>query len=108
MLLTMVPFLGPMVSCIISIILTAMQFGDWYHPLMIFGVFAVVVSLENFFYSPRIMGNRVGLHPLVIIVAVLIGITLLGGVLGGVLSIPFAAALRVIMARYLWKPNNAG
>lgn len=108
MLLTMVPFLGPMVSCILSIFLTAMQFGDWYHPLMIFALFAVVVSLENFFYSPRIMGNRVGLHPLVIIVAVLIGITLLGGVLGGVLSIPLAAALRVIMVRYLWKPNSAG
>jgi predicted PurR-regulated permease PerM len=107
MLLTMVPFLGPMVSCIISVILTALQFGDWFHPLMVFVIFAVVVSLENFFYSPRIMGNRVGLHPLVIIVAVLIGITLLGGVLGGVLSIPFAAALRVIMVRYLWKPNNA-
>jgi predicted PurR-regulated permease PerM len=75
---------------------------------MIFALFAVVVSLENFFYSPRIMGNRVGLHPLVIIVAVLIGITLLGGVLGGVLSIPLAAALRVIMVRYLWKPNSAG
>jgi predicted PurR-regulated permease PerM len=96
-----------MVSCIISVILTALQFGDWFHPLMVFVIFAVVVSLENFFYSPRIMGNRVGLHPLVIIVAVLIGITLLGGVLGGVLSIPFAAALRVIMVRYLWKPNDA-
>jgi predicted PurR-regulated permease PerM len=69
---------------------------------MVFIVFAVVVSLENFFYSPRIMGNRVGLHPLVIIVAVLIGITFLGGLLGGVLAIPLAAALRVILFRYLW------
>jgi predicted PurR-regulated permease PerM len=102
LLLTMVPFLGPLVSCIISVTLTALQFGDWFHPLMIIVVFAVVVSLENFFYSPRIMGNRVGLHPLVIIVAVMIGITLLGGLLGGVLAIPLAAALRVILVRYLW------
>lgn len=107
MLLTIVPFLGPLLSCILSLILTAMQFGDWVHPLMVVGIFVVVVSLENFFYSPRIMGTRVGLHPLVIIVAVLIGITLLGGLLGGVLSIPLAAALRVIMVRYLWKPNGA-
>ena len=103
MLLTMVPFLGPLVSCVLSMILTAMQFGDWFHPLMIIAVFAVVVSLENFFYSPRIMGNRVGLHPLVIIIAVMIGITLLGGLLGGILAIPLAAALRVILFRYLWK-----
>jgi predicted PurR-regulated permease PerM len=103
MLLTMVPFLGPLVCCIMSVVLTAMQFGDWSHPLMTVAIFAVVVTLENFFYSPRIMGDRVGLHPLVIIVAVMIGITLLGGVLGGILAIPLAAALRVILFRYLWK-----
>ena len=103
LLLTMIPFLGPMISCILAVILTALQFGDWFHPVMIIAVFAVVVSLENFFYSPRIMGNRVGLHPLVIIVAVMIGITLLGGLLGGILAIPLAAALRVILFRYLWK-----
>jgi predicted PurR-regulated permease PerM len=106
MILTMVPFLGPLISFILSMLLTALQFGDWYHPLMIFVIFAVVVSLENFFYSPRIMGNRVGLHPLVIIVAVLIGITLLGGLLGGVLAIPTAAALRVILFRYLWEKRR--
>jgi predicted PurR-regulated permease PerM len=106
LLLTMVPFLGPLVSCIISVALTGLQFGDWFHPLMIIVVFAVVVSLENFFYSPRIMGNRVGLHPLVIIVAVMIGITLLGGLLGGILAIPLAAALRVILVRYLWEKRK--
>ena len=103
MLLTMVPFLGSIIAFAISLALTAMQFSDWYHPLMVFALFCVVVSLENFFYSPHIMGNRVGLHPLVIIVAVMIGITLLGGLLGGVLAIPLAAALRVIMFRYIWK-----
>ena len=106
LLLTMIPFLGPMVCCIMSLALTAMQFGDWFHPLMILVVFAVVVTLENFFYSPRIMGNRVGLHPLVIIVALMVGVTLLGGVLGGLLAIPLAAALRVILFRYIWKKTK--
>ena len=108
MLLTMIPFLGSVTGFVISMVLTAMQFGDWIHPLMVFLIFVVVITLENFFYSPRIMGNRVGLHPAVVIIAVMIGITLLGGVLGGVLAIPLAAALRVIMSRYLWKPNHWG
>lgn len=103
MLFTMVPFLGSLISFIVAIALTAMQYGDWFHPLMIFVIFCIVISLENFFYSPHIMGHRVGLHPLIIIVAVMIGITLLGGILGGVLAIPLAAALRVILFRYLWK-----
>lgn len=104
--LTIIPFLGPMICFVISLALTAMQFGDWFHPLMIVAIFAVVVSLENFFYSPRIMGSRVGLHPLVIIIAVMIGVTLLGGILGGILAMPFAAALRVILFRYLWKKDG--
>ncbi len=103
MIFTMIPFLGSIINCIVALVLTAMQFGDWSHPLMIVVVFSLVVSLENFFYSPRIMGHRVNLHPAIVIVAVMIGITLLGGVLGGVLSIPLAAALRVILFRYLWK-----
>jgi predicted PurR-regulated permease PerM len=106
MMLTMIPFLGPMISCIIALGLTAMQYADWFHPLMVVVIFAVVVSLENFFYSPHIMGHRVGLHPLVIIVAVMVGVTLLGGILGGVLAIPLAAALRIILFRYLWKKSG--
>jgi predicted PurR-regulated permease PerM len=102
----MIPFLGSVIAFVIAMVLTIMQFGDWLHPLLVVLIFTIVITLENFFYSPRIMGNRVGLHPAVIIIAVMVGITLLGGVLGGVLAIPLAAALRVIMSRYLWKPNR--
>ena len=103
LIFTMVPFLGSLINFIVALVLTTMQFGDWFHPLMIVVVFSVVIGLENFFYSPLIMGNRVHLHPLIVIVAVMIGITVLGGILGGVLAIPLAAALRVILFRYLWK-----
>jgi predicted PurR-regulated permease PerM len=53
------------------------------------------------------MGNRVGLHPLTIIVSVLVGTTLLGGILGGILAIPLTAAGRVLMFRYVWKKRDA-
>ena len=46
---------------------------------------------------------RSGLHPVTIIIAVMVGTTLLGGLLGGVLAIPLTAALRVLMFRYVWK-----
>jgi predicted PurR-regulated permease PerM len=101
-LLTMIPFLGAIVICIAALTLSFVQYGDWLHPVLVLGVFAVVQSLEGLFIQPRIMGTRVGLHPLVIIVAVMTGTTLLGGILGGILAIPLAAALRVIMSRYVW------
>jgi predicted PurR-regulated permease PerM len=105
-LLTMIPFLGAIIVCITALALAFVQYGDWTHPLMVLGVFAVVQAIESLFISPKIMGDRVGLHPVVIIIAVMTGTTLLGGLLGGILAIPLAAALRVIMFRYVWKKRE--
>jgi len=102
-LLSMVPFLGAIVLFVCAMALTVIQFGDWLHPAIILGVFGVVQVLEGLVISPKIIGDRVGLHPLVIIIAVMTGTTLLGGILGGILAIPLAAALRVILFRYVWK-----
>ncbi len=102
-LLTMIPFLGAITTCTTALIIAFVQFGDWLHPLLVLAVFGVVQSLEGLVISPKIMGDRVGLHPLTIIIAVMAGTTLLGGLLGGILAIPFTAALRVLMFRYVWK-----
>jgi predicted PurR-regulated permease PerM len=71
--------------------------------LLVLGVFAIVQALEGLVIQPKIMGDRVGLHPLTIIIAVMAGTTLFGGLLGGILAIPLTAALRVLMFRYIWK-----
>lgn len=102
-LLSIVPFLGVAISIIPAVILAAVQFGDWLHPLLVIGLFALVQFLEGFVISPKIMGDRVGLHPLTIIIAVMVGTTLLGGITGGILAIPLTAALRVLMFRYIWR-----
>lgn len=104
--LSIVPYLGIVLSLIPAIALAAVQFGDWIHPLLVIGVFSLVQFLEGFFISPKIMGDRVGLHPLTIIVAVMVGTTLMGGLIGGILAIPLTAALRVLMFRYVWKRRS--
>jgi predicted PurR-regulated permease PerM len=101
--LSIVPFLGVMISLVPAVILAIVQFGDWLHPLLVLGIFGAVQMLEGLFISPKIIGDRVGLHPLTIIIAVMVGTTLLGGILGGVLAIPLTAALRTLMFRYVWK-----
>jgi predicted PurR-regulated permease PerM len=73
---------------------------------VVLGIFSLVQALEGFVISPKIMGDRVGLHPLTIIIAVMVGTTLMGGILGGILAIPLTAALRVLMFRYVWKKRN--
>ena len=89
-------------------LIAAFQFGDGTHMLLVLGIFGIVQAVEALVLQPKIIGDRVGLHPLTIIIALMVGTTLLGGILGGILAIPLTAALRVIMFRYVWKkPDEA-
>jgi predicted PurR-regulated permease PerM len=101
--LTIIPFIGAFVTVALALVVSLVQFGDWQHPALVLAVFAVVQTLEGFVIQPKIMGDRVGLHPVVIIIALMVGTTLLGGLLGGILAIPLAAAMRVLMFRYVWR-----
>jgi predicted PurR-regulated permease PerM len=89
-----------------ALVIALVAFGDWQHPLLVVAVFGVVQALEGTLIQPKIMGERVGLHPVTIIIALMVGTTLLGGILGGILAIPLTAALRVIMFRYVWKKRE--
>lgn len=104
---TMIPFIGAFIVASSALVLAFVQYGDLLHPMLVLVVFGVVQSLEGFVIQPRIMGDRMRLHPLAIIIAVMAGTTLLGGLLGGILAIPLAAALRVLMFRYVWKKPSS-
>lgn len=106
--LTMIPFLGAITTCGTALVIALVQYGDWAHPVMVLVVFGFVQLMEALVFQPKIIGNRVGLHPMTIIVALMVGTNLLGGVLGGILAIPLTAALRVLMFRYVWKRRPGG
>ena len=106
-ILGVVPYLGVALSIIPAVAIAVAQFGDLGHPVAVLGVFALAQMLEGLVISPKIIGDRVGLHPLTIIVSVMVGTTLLGGILGGVLAIPLTAALRTLMFRYVWRQRQA-
>jgi predicted PurR-regulated permease PerM len=108
MVLTIIPFLGAIVTCGAALLIAVVSFADWQHPVLVLAVFAVVQGIEGYVLQPKIIGDRVGLHPMVIIVAIMTGTTLLGGVLGGLLAIPLAAVLRVVMTRYVWRKKEPG
>jgi predicted PurR-regulated permease PerM len=100
--LGIIPYLGVMASIIPAVILGIVQFGDW-RVLLVVLVFVIVQAAEGLVISPKIMGDRVRMHPLTIIIAVMVGTTLMGGILGGILAIPLTAVLRTLMFRYVWK-----
>jgi predicted PurR-regulated permease PerM len=105
-ILGIIPYLGVMMSFIPAVIIGIVQFGDWRIALVV-GVFVAVQFLEGMVISPKIIGDRVGMHPLTIIIAVITGTTLMGGIVGGILAIPITAVLRALMFRYVWVKREA-
>jgi predicted PurR-regulated permease PerM len=61
---------------------------------MVVGWYVLVQVLEGFVLTPRIVGSSVGLHPAVVIVALLMGADLLGFV-GMLVAVPAAAVVKV-------------
>jgi predicted PurR-regulated permease PerM len=100
--LTMIPYIGIVLCWIPAVLIAAFQFGDWTHPLIVTAIFIGIQNLEGMFYAPRIVGNSVGLHPMTVIVSIFVWGLLIGGLLGPILAVPLTAALKVLLARYVW------
>lgn len=98
-LLSFIPFVGATVGLIGSVGLAFVQFDDWLRIAIVAGVFFVGQAVEGNFLTPRLVGDRVGLHPVWVIFALLAGGALFGFV-GVLLAVPVAATAGV-MARFL-------
>ena len=90
-----VPYLGFWVGILLSSLMALVTFGDMSHVFMVWGVFAIVQALESTVITPKVLGESVGLSPLAIILALVIGGQMFG-LLGIFLAVPVAAAARVI------------
>jgi len=95
-LLSIVPYLGTLVGVVASLLAAIFQFQDVLHPVLVLVVFAVGQSLEGMALTPMLVGDRIGLHPVAVIFAVLAGGQLFG-FLGILLALPAAAALNVLI-----------
>lgn len=97
-----IPYVGFLIGIILSSLMALVTFGDFSHLLWVWGVYCIVQALEGTFVTPRIMGESVGLSPLVIILALFAG-GQLSGLLGIFLAVPAAATLRVLArSSYQW------
>ena len=99
-LLVVVPYLGSAVGLGASLVLALMKFGLGAELIQVLVVFVVVQGIEGYLLTPRIVGDKVGLHPLVVMVALIVGGSLLG-IWGMLLAIPVTAVLSVFAAEWL-------
>jgi predicted PurR-regulated permease PerM len=98
-LVSVVPYLGFIVGLVLALLTTALQFHDVWHLLYVLMVFAFGSILENVILAPWLVGDRIGLHPVAVIFAVLAGGQLFGFT-GVLLALPSAAVIMVLV-RYI-------
>jgi predicted PurR-regulated permease PerM len=101
-ILEAIPYIGPLTSTIVASLVALVNEG----PMVAFWVavsFIIIQQLENHILVPKIMGKFVGLSPVVIIIAMIVGGKFLG--LGGIiLAIPIATSLAVIIKDFVENP----
>lgn len=95
-MLTFVPYLGAMTGLLLALAVAFTQFDSWSSILMVVGVFAIGQVLEGNFLTPKLVGGRIGLHPVWIIFALFAGGATFGFV-GLLLAVPMAALIGVLV-----------
>jgi predicted PurR-regulated permease PerM len=103
-LLSFVPFVGTITGFVAGLGIAFAQFSDWGPIVAVLAVFVVGQMIEGNFLTPKLVGDRVGLHPVWVMFALLAGGALFG-FLGVLLALPVAAVIGVLvrfaLSRYL-------
>lgn len=72
------------------------------HPLLVIAIYLVIQTVDPFILTPILLGKAVDLRPITVVIAVLVGASLMG-MLGIILSIPVTAVLKVLINHYYIK-----
>ncbi len=115
--LGIIPYIGIILCWLPAVIIASVQGGSWIvandaalwvFPVVVTGIFFVVQQVDGLFITPKIVGDRVGLHPVTVIFSVFLWSLLLGGLLGAILAVPMTATCKVILKRYVWERSLLG
>ena len=95
-----IPYMGLILGVIIAGLSALIQFQDIFYLLYVVLIFGVAQALEGMLLTPLLVGDKIGLHPVAVIFAVLIGEHLFG-VTGMILALPIAAIAMVMIRRLI-------
>ena len=95
-LVSIVPFLGFILGLCVALIVALFQFGTWWGLLGVVAVFTIGQVAESVVLQPKLLGDKIGLHPVAVIFAVLAGGNLFG-LTGVLLALPAAAVIMVLL-----------
>jgi predicted PurR-regulated permease PerM len=97
--LNFIPFVGPVIGLLLAELAVFLGSGTLYNYLGVLIVYVIVQGVEGFYLTPKILGRRVGLSPLMVFLCILIGGAFFGP-LGVLLAVPVAAIAAVLWKRF--------
>ena len=95
-LISFVPFVGAVVGFLAAVGMALVQYSEWGPIAAVAGIFVAGQILEGNFLTPKLVGERIQLHPVWIIFALLAG-GVVGGFAGVLISVPMAAVIGVLV-----------
>lgn len=95
-ILYIIPYLGPITGCTISCLMVATQYGFDFHIIVLILSFLGMNLLDTIFISPRFIGPKFGLHPLMTIFSLLVS-SYLFGIIGMILAIPLGVLMKDLL-----------
>lgn len=99
-LVIVIPYIGIALGLILAVLSVVLQFGPGPELVIVLVVFGIGQVLEGFFLTPRLVGERIGLHPVAVLFALLIFAKLFG-FFGVLLALP-ASAVVLVLIRFAW------
>ncbi len=97
-----IPIVGSFVAGSLAV-LVALTTQGWLHAVIVLCLLVLVMAVEGHVLQPFLLGYSVKLHPVVIILAIAVGI-MLAGIVGGLLAVPLVAFL---VTAFSWRPGRA-
>jgi predicted PurR-regulated permease PerM len=95
-LANIVPYFGPITGAMIAIVVSILQTGGMQMALSIALAFVIIKLIDDIFVLPVVVGKSVHLHPLMVLLAILVGGQVFG-ILGMLLAIPLTSFVKVII-----------
>lgn len=98
-LLAIIPYVGSAIGVILPMVYSFVQTGSTSQPLAIFIAFIIIQQIEGNFLTPKIVGDKINVNPMIIIILMMI-FGKLWGVSGVIICLPLAGIVRVAMAQW--------
>ena len=98
--ISFIPYFGMLIGMVVALLISIAQFGEIIEVVLVFAVFGIGQAIESMFLTPRLVGEKVGLHAIWVIFSLMVGGSMFGFT-GILLAVPVAATIGVLVRFFL-------